>query len=103
MQFFIPHTPKTNQLATYQSIIDAIKYQLGCKITDRKIYSLRYTHDKKDYSAIVGQLEQIENRYKVLAIIEANLYVVFARAVRTHDILTILVNKDEVHTIEDFA
>jgi len=101
--FFIPQTHKAHQSAAYQTIIDGVKDQLGCKITDRRIYSLHYTHDKKNYSAVVGQLEEIEKHHKIIAILEANLYIVFTRAVRTRDILTILVNKDEVHTIEDFA
>lgn len=101
--FFIPQTHKAHHMTAYQTIIDGVKDQLGCKITDRQIYGLHYTHDKKEYSAVVGQLEQIEKHHKIIAILEANLYIIFARAVRTRDVLTILVNKDEVRMIEDFA
>ncbi len=103
MNFFIPQTRAPKHAYMYDSIIASVKDQLGCKITDRKIYSLEYVHDKKSYSATVGELEQIENRFKVWAILEAKLFIVFTRHPKTHEVVTILVNSDEVTSVVDFA
>ena len=87
----------------YDGMAVALKDQLRTTITDRRIFSLRYTHDKKKRQLQVGQLEQQEKRYEVMAIFESSPYIVFTQAKGGDHGITILVNKDEVTDIEDFA
>lgn len=103
MQFFMPQTKAREQAAAYQTIIDSLQDQLRCEIVPRQIFSLEYTHDKKNYRAQVGQLEQLEHHYEIIAILEANVYIVVAQKPSNNMSMSILVNKDEVYALETFA
>jgi hypothetical protein len=102
MRFFVPQSKKAQQLSDYQAIIALLKDQLRWPIEDRKIYSLSYTHDKKDYSVEVGKLEPLEGRYTVLAILDSSVYLVFTKAKDGRPGTTILVNKTEVTQVVEF-
>lgn len=100
MQFFIPHTKKAGFEASYIDIIAKLKDQLKVAISARKIFSISYVHDKKTCYAEVGQLER-NGRYEILAIFEANPYIVFTKAKNGGQGLTILVSKEEITEIQD--
>ena len=80
----------------------ALKDQLGWKLTDRRIYSLHYLHDKKESFLQVGEVEPQERRYQVMAIFESNAYIVFTRTPDGYSGTTILVDKTEVIAAVDF-
>ncbi len=103
MQFFIPKAKRGQKVSTYEEIVTALKSQLRCDITDRRIFSMEYDHDKHHYRAEVGQLEQIQNRYKIMAILEANLFIIYTQDRKGEDALIIMVNKDEVTAVQDFS
>src|SRR5689334_7653973 len=102
MKFFMPQAERSNTEASYQAILASLKSQLGWKITDRRIYSLHYLHDKKEHSLQVGELEPQERRYQVMAIFESNAYIVFTRTPDGYSGTTILVDKTEVLAAVDF-
>jgi hypothetical protein len=103
MKFFIPHVKTRQYEDTYEQITKLLKEQLRMPIADRRIFSLCYTHDKKKWYAEVGQLEEQEGRYEILAIFESKPFIVFTRLENGDHGLTILVNKDEITDIVDFA
>ena len=103
MKFFIPHVKARQYEDTYEEITKLLREQLRTPIADRRIFSLRYTHDKKEWYAEVGQLEEQEGRYEILAIFESKPFIVFTQLKNGDQGLTILVNKDEVTAIEEFA
>lgn len=86
----------------YGQTRDLLKEQLRWPITDRRIASLRYVHDKKVCTATVGQLENQNHRYEIVAIYESSLYIVYTRAPNGAAGVTILVAKEEVTDVEDF-
>lgn len=102
MKFFIPKTTPAQAERLYTEMFESIKDQLRWTITPRRIYSLKYTHDKKACSAEVGTLERQGYRYIIQAIFESNHYVVFTQAPDGGQGIKILINKDEVTSIEDF-
>lgn len=102
MKFFIPQAKKTELDDVYSGIIAALKDQLHMPIDERRIFSLEYVRGKKRYRAEVGQLEQAELRYEVLAIFESKVYIVFTRSKSGDHGVTILVDKDEVISAVDF-
>ncbi len=102
MKFFVPQAKKSEQEATYQAISEQIVEQMRWTIAPRRIYSLKWLHDKKQYSAEVGQLEHNENRYTIMAILESNAYLIFTRGKNGAPGTTILVNKDEAYDVVEF-
>jgi hypothetical protein len=103
MQFFIPELTHADRDIADVEIRKYLSSLLRCEITDRKIFSLTYIHDKKTYHAEVGQKEELENNYQIVAIYEANVYIVCTQDGRRQPSHTILVNKDEVTVIEEFS
>src|SRR5882672_1521269 len=105
MEFFIPQTPNGESAeVAYAGIVDSLKDQLRWTITPRRIFGLKYVHDKKTCSVKVGQLGGQGDRYMILAIFESNHYIVYTRGAASGGTgTTILVNKDEVTSIEDFS
>jgi hypothetical protein len=103
MKFFIPHTKKATCEAVYQGMAESLKSQFRMPIDERRIFSLNYTNSKKKWHAEVGQLEEQEGRYEIVAIFEAKFYIVFTQAKNNDPGLTILVDKNEVTAVEEFA
>lgn len=98
----MPQAEKGNTEANYQAIVAQIKDQLGWKLTERRIFSLHYLHDKKEFTVQVGELVPREHRFQVVAIFESNAYVVFTRTPEGYSGTTILVDKNEVIAAVDF-
>lgn len=103
MKFFIPRTKPREYEETYREITKQLKDQLRMPIAERRIFSVHYTHDKKKWCAEVGQLEEQEGRYEIVAIFESKPFIVFTRSEAGGQGVTILVNKDEITSIEEFA
>lgn len=101
MHFFIPHTRKTEHETVYNGITDIVKDQLKVQITPRKIFSINYIKDKKEVSAEVGKLEH-HGRYVILAIFEANPFVIFTQTTSGDRGITLLVGKETVTAITEF-
>jgi len=102
LRFFVPQAKKSEYEASYQAIIDHIKDQLGWKLSERRIASLRHIHDKREFLTEVGELEPQEYRYQVMAIFESNAYIIFTRTPDGHTGTTILVDKTEALATIDF-
>lgn len=103
MQFFMPELTHDDRNIADIEIRKYLSSLLRCEITERKIFSLTYVHDKKNYHAEVGQREELENNYQIVAIYEANVYIVCTQDSQCKPSHTILVNKDEVTEIEEFS
>jgi hypothetical protein len=102
MRFFIPHTSKAEAEGAYSDIVASLKSQFRLPIHERRILSLSYTNSKKRWHAKVGQLEQQEQRYEILAIFESKSFIIFTRSTSGDPGPIILVDKDEVTAVEDF-
>jgi hypothetical protein len=103
MKFFVPQTEASEYETAYQGILRAVKDQMRMPITERRIFSISYVHDKKKFHADVGGLDPQQGRYEVLAILESKPHVIFTRAENGDPGLTMLVNSDEITDVEDFG
>ena len=102
MKFYIPHVEEQDADSARLEIAKALKSQFRLPILDRRIRKLEYTNSKRKWIAEVGQLEEQEDRYEILAIFESKSYIVYARSATTNDGITIMVDKTEVTLVEDF-
>jgi hypothetical protein len=102
MKFFVPHTKKAEAEAVHRGMAESLKGQFRMPMSERRIYSLNYVNSRKKWRAEVGQMEQQEGRYEILAIFESKPYIIVTRAKNGEPGLTILVDKDEVTLAEDF-
>lgn len=102
MQFFIPKIKKSEIETVYSQMIDVIKDQLRLSISARKIFSITYIRDKKEWHSEVGKLHQQNDRYEVVAIFESRPYVICTRGRDGANGVTILVNKEEITAVNDF-
>ena len=99
----MPHAKSKKQEKTvYESIKKFAKEQLRWNISDRKIFSIRYKHNGKDYYAEVGKKEQVENE-EVIAILESTTYLICTPNRGVARGLPILVGKDEARSVVDFG
>lgn len=56
MRFFIPRAKdKAEEQQVYSAVKQHLLEELGANCNDRKIFSLRYRHDGREYGAEVGQ------------------------------------------------
>lgn len=104
MEFFVPKaTTKEKEIEIYQAMKNAIEKNMGAKLSDRKIQSLQYRHDGVIRSAIVGEVDPIQNEI-VLAIYFEQMRNVYHVCTPNRGLLagpTILVGGDEViHRVE---
>jgi hypothetical protein len=102
MKFFIPQTAPAETEAAYQRIKAILLDQFRLPIQDRRIFSLSYTNSKRRWKAEVGQPEQQERRYDIVAIFESKQFIIYTRAKTGGAGPIILVNKTEVTAVEDF-
>jgi len=106
MKFFIPQAKdKKHAEKVFQGIKKFLKEQ-GLDLTDRRIFSLTYSHSKKRYHSEVGQRDDRVNE-EVIAILESfcpvsGMYLVctYNRGVLGGE--PVLVGKEEVREIIDF-
>jgi len=107
MKFFIPHAKdKEEEHKVYDAIRKFARDQLKWNITDRRIFSIRYTHDGKGYYAEVGRTEQVEGE-EVIAILESGYSDVIVYLICTPNRgvargMPILVGENETYSIADF-
>ncbi|HSX02228.1 MAG TPA: hypothetical protein VLI05_02835 [Candidatus Saccharimonadia bacterium] len=102
MQFFLPHAGSEPEVA-YQRIVAILKSQFRLPIMERRIFSLRYTNSKRRWRAEVGELEQQEGLYEILAIFESKSYIIYTRTRGGNAGPIIMVAKDEVTAVEEFT
>ncbi|MDB5178604.1 MAG: hypothetical protein JWN01_547 [Patescibacteria group bacterium] len=102
MRFFLPHTGKGEAEAAYQEIKKSLSSQFRLPLLESRIFSLSYTNSKKKWYAEVGQLEEQEGQYEILAIFESKQYIVFTRTKQGGAGPIIVVDKAEVTDIENF-
>jgi len=102
VQFFLPQVEKDDTEESYRAIKDALLRQLRLPIQDRRVFRLHYVNSKKKWHAEVGQPEQQERRYQILAIFESRQFIIFTRTNQGDSGPVILVDKDEVVEAEDF-
>lgn len=102
MKFFMPKIKKREAEAAYKDIATALKSQFRIPISDKRIFSLDYANNKKRWRAQVGQLEQQEGKYEIVAIFDAKPYIVYAQDAKGGPGLTIMVDRDEVTQVETF-
>ena len=102
MKFFIP-TAKEDQDAQniYEATKKFAKETSLWNITDRKIYSIRYVHEGKEYVAKVGQIEP-RTKEHVIAILESNAFLVCTTHRGVLGGEPMLVGHEEIRSIEDF-
>jgi hypothetical protein len=103
VKFFVPEATPHEAEGVYALARAALTDQLRWPITDRRVFRLDYVHDKKSRSVEVGGLEAQSRRFIILAIFESSVYIVHTRAVNGGAGVTILVSKDEVTEVTDFA
>lgn len=102
MKFFIPKAKDEAEANdVYQAVKKFAQETLGWKITDDRIYSLRYIHNGKEYFARVGDIEGFTNA-TVIAILKSNTYLVCTRDRGVARGEPILVGTEEVLDIEYF-
>lgn len=102
MKFFLPQTERPQYETVYKAIVDSLKEQLRWQVVERRIFSLRYIHDKKEYLAEVGMREPLEHRYEIMAILESNAYIIFTKTAAGQPGTTILVEKSEAQEVIEF-
>lgn len=102
MRFFIPRAEPAQAEEAYRSIKDTLFSQFRLPIQDRRIFSIDYVNSKKRWHAEVGQVEQQERRYEVLAIFESKQFIVFTRTPHGTAGPIILVDKNEATAVENF-
>lgn len=77
MKFYIPHAQNPEQEGrVYNAIKTFIAAQVGGEMSNQKVQTLFYTHEGKDYTAKVGEVEPRTGE-EVIAILyqeAANLY-----------------------------
>ncbi len=102
MNFFVPQATRREQETAYAEIVTLFEEQMRWEVKPRRIQSIKYRYDKHDYYAEVGGLDPSEGRYEVLAILESNVYVVYARSKDGVHGTSTLVSKEEVYELSEF-
>jgi hypothetical protein len=102
MKFFIPAS-KTDEESNevFESIRKFAELTMGWKVTNRKIFKIKYRHNSKDYTAEVGKDDPI-SREPVIAILESETYLICTPSRGVIRDMPILVGKKEAYSIEDF-
>jgi hypothetical protein len=105
MKFFIPAAKdEAQEQNVYEGIRKFLTQELGAAFTDRKVFSLRYRHDGKDYYAEVGKPHSL-NGEPVIAILYEDLRKLYHVCTPNRGVLrdiSILVGQHEVETATDF-
>jgi hypothetical protein len=105
MKFFIPGIDDREQ---EQRILEAIRINLaeegGSKLSNRKIFSLHYIHERKKQSAQVGMLSSV-NHEQVKAILDEPGRKLYNVCTNNRGVIRgtpILIGYDEVQLVFDF-
>ena len=104
-KFFIPAAEdKEQEHRVYESIKEFLGKELGAHFDDRRIFSLQYTHDGKEYYAQVGKLHSL-NGERVVAILHETARRLYHVCTTNRGVLrggSILVGEHSVESFEDF-
>ena len=102
MKFFIPYAKDKKQAEeVLQGIKKFAKETIGWDITDRRIFSLNYTHEGRKYHSEVGKTDDRVGE-KVIAILESNTYLVCTQNRGVVRGGPVLVGKMEATRVIDF-
>lgn len=105
MKFFIPAAKdKAQEQNVYEGTRTFLSQELGATFTDRKVFSLRYRHEGKDYYAEVGKLHSLNGEH-VIAILYEDLRSLYHVCTPNRGVLrgmSILVGQHEVKEAVDF-
>jgi len=102
MKFFIPHAKDEKQAEkVLQGIIKFAKEEIGWDITNRRIFSISYTHEGKKYHSEVGQIDDRVSE-EVIAILESHIYFVCTPNRGVIRGMPVLVGREEAKEIIDF-
>ncbi len=103
----MPYITAERTETIYRGMAALVTDQLKCKIIPRRIYRLSFIEDagkhKRRFVATVGELDPRQGKYMVMAIYEANTYIIYARSTDGSHGLTILVAKESVTSVKDFV
>jgi hypothetical protein len=102
MKFYIPYTKNSKEAEDiFESVKKFAVQQMGWTVSDRRIKSIQYNHDGKDFIAEIGKKEDRTGE-EVLVILESTTYLVCTpnRGVLRGE--PILVGKNEIYRVEDF-
>jgi len=102
MRFFVPGVVDAEAEAAYAQIKQALWAQFRLPILEQRISSLNYVNSKRSWRAEVGQEEQQERRYEIVAIFESKHFIIFTRTADGVAGPIILVDKAEVTAVEHF-
>ena len=105
MKFFIPAAKdKEQEEHVYDSIKNFLKKELGAIMSERRIYSLSYTHNGKRLYAEVGKKDEIEKDVVIAILYEdtRNLYHVCTPNRGVLRGMSILVGAHDVSSAIDF-
>jgi hypothetical protein len=102
VKFFIPGIPDTQTETTYKSLYDAAKDQLRTPITDKRVFSLRYIHDKRAVNVVVGEAHPHHPNFVILAILESQPLIVVTQARNGQSGPTIMITNAEVTDMVEF-
>jgi len=102
VKFFIPAEDNPEKAeGLYQAIKKFAQQNMAWEITDRRIRSIRYRHERKDLVATVGEPEPRTGE-PVIAILESTTFLVCTPNRGVLRGMPIMVGKHEVFTSEDF-
>ena len=102
MKFFVPHAEtKEKEETLYEGIKQFAKETLGWKVTDRRIFSIRYVHNGKEYYAEVGKTETAVHE-EVFAILESNAYLICTTNRGVFRGMPLLVGESDTYSVVDF-
>src|SRR5688572_4825773 len=105
MRFFIPVAKdKEQERNVYEGIRKFLSEELGAVFSDRKVFSLKYRHDGKDYYAEVGKVHPLNGEH-VIAILYEELRRLYHVCTPNRGVLrgmSILVGLHEVEAAIDF-
>ncbi len=100
-KFFLPNARHDKQDEFYQTIKKTVGKNMGWKIGDRKIYSIKYRLKGKEYRAEVGKYDAA-SKEDVIVILESNAYLVCTPNRGILHGAPFLVAKEQVLDIVDF-
>ncbi len=105
MKFFIPFTTDEQQeQQTYAAIKKFLENVMQASFSERKIFSLRYQHDGKDYYAEVGRIHAV-NGETVIAILYEPMRALYHICSPTRGVVrghSIIVSEQSVSAVVDF-
>ena len=102
MKFFIPEAEnETEALSVWKATRKFAEETLGWEVSERRIFSIAYRHNGKDYYAEVGKPDP-RIRELVLVILESDTYLVCTANRGVLRGMPILVGRDEAEQIRDF-